>query len=240
LRERGVISKKGVPLALRSLTSQDTSTIIQWYGYIAHGLLSYYRCCDNSANVKKMVDYHLRWSCFHTLAQKFKTSVSKIIGTYGKDLVLENKGKKRNYFPTNSYIKNLKVEFLTNSPKEMKDRLNRLFLRTQRLPLLGEKCSVTDCEETNVEMHHVKKLLRANKDGRVTVKGKKRDITGYEAIMYSLNRKQIPLCPKHHKELHQGTLLPTRLRKASQTQAHRQDSHPTLSKNRKETGKKLT
>lgn len=250
LRERGVISKKAVPLALRSLTSQDTSTIIQWYGYIAHGLLSYYRCCDNSANVKKMVDYHLRWSCFHTLAQKFKTSVSKIIGTYGKDLVLENKGKKRNYFPTNSYIKNLKVAFLTNSPMEMKDRLNRLFLRTQRLSLLGEKCSVTDCEETNVEMHHVKKLLRANKDGKVTVKGKKRDITGYEAIMYSLNRKQIPLCPKHHKELHEGTLPPTRLRKAPQTQAHRQDSRPTLSnptpqttskaKDRKETGEKLT
>ena len=212
LREKGVISKKGVPLALRSLTSQDTNTIIQWYGYVAHGLLSYYRCCDNSANVKKLVDYHLRWSCFHTLAQKFKTTVSKIIGIYGKDLVLEKKGKKRNIFPSNSYIRNLKVEFLTYSSIEMRDRLNKLFLRTQRLPLLGEKCSVKDCEEKNVEMHHVKKLLRANKDGKVTVKGKKRAISGYEAIMYSLNRKQIPLCPRHHKELHKGTLPPTLLR----------------------------
>jgi group II intron reverse transcriptase/maturase len=219
LRERGVISKKGIPLAVRSLTSQDASTIIQWYGHVAHGLLSYYRCCDNSANVKKMVDYHLRWSCFHTLAQKFKTTVSGIINTYGKDLVLEEKleekTKKRTYFPSNSYIRNLKVEFLTNSPTEMKDRLDRLFLRTQRLPLLGEKCMVEGCERKDVEMHHVKKLLRANKDGKVTVKGKKRAISGYEAIMYSLKTKQIPLCPEHHKSLHEGTLPIAKLKRTS-------------------------
>jgi hypothetical protein len=109
LRQRGVISKKGSPSSVRCLTPQDESEIIRWYGHIAHGLLSYYRCCDNNANVKKMVDYHLRWSCFHTLAEKLKTSLNKIIMIYSKDLVFENKGKKREYFPSSNYIRNLKV-----------------------------------------------------------------------------------------------------------------------------------
>jgi hypothetical protein len=168
LRQRGMISKKGRPTSVRGLTSQDASTIIQWYGYVAHGLLSYYRCCDNSASVKKMVDYHLRWSCFHTLAEKFKTSLNKIIRIYGKDLVFEKTGKK--HFPSSNFIRNLKVEFLSNSPTEMTDRIQKLWLRTKRLPLLMEKCE--DWASWNVEMHHVR--MRA--DGKVSVKDKKRTI----------------------------------------------------------------
>lgn len=221
LRDRGIVSKEGGPTAVRSLCSQEESVIVRWYGHVAHGLLAYYRCCDNLHVIKRFVDYHLRWSCLHTISTKFKSTLANTISKYSKDLLVdEKKGKPYSPFPSTDYIRALRKEFLANAQIEMSVRLSRLFLRTQRLPLAGEKCLVEGCGETKVEMHHVRKLLRESKDGKVTIRGKSRPISGYEAVMASLNRKQIPLCSKHHAELHKGVLPPDMLRSTRASDRH--------------------
>jgi hypothetical protein len=47
-------------------------------------LLNYYKPVVNYSNVKKLVNYHLRWSLLHTLAGKYKSKIHEIIRKYGK------------------------------------------------------------------------------------------------------------------------------------------------------------
>lgn len=151
LSNRGIISKDKRPKSVKPMVTQEAKTIISWYGSVAHGLLSYYRCCDNLTVVKATVDYHLRWSCAHTLAEKFKCSIHKIFSRLTKDLVPEGLAKRDNKgasFPTSSSIRGLRKSFLTSAGISDALRCKRLYLRTQKLPLLGSTCVVRGCTET--------------------------------------------------------------------------------------------
>ncbi|PTQ26172.1 hypothetical protein MARPO_YA0038, partial [Marchantia polymorpha] len=53
LRARGIINVEERPTSVPLLATQDDVTITQWYGSVAHGILSYYRCCDNFYKFKK-------------------------------------------------------------------------------------------------------------------------------------------------------------------------------------------
>ena len=172
------------------MVTQEVKVIISWYGSVAHGLLSYYRCCDNLAVVKSTVNYHLRWSCAHTLAEKFNCSIYQIFGRFTKDLIPE--GDKSSPFPINSSVRGLKKSFLTSAKISDALRCQRIYLRTQKLPLLGSV--VRGCTETKVQMHHVHKLHRTTKDGRINIRGQgaRKRVVGVTAIMAALNAKQIP------------------------------------------------
>jgi hypothetical protein len=68
-------------------------------------------------------------------------------------------------------------------------------------------CSVLNCSETNnIEVHHIRALERhVNKDGVRTVVNKQgKRVKRLAAELISLNRKQIPLCSKHHLEFEKG------------------------------------
>jgi hypothetical protein len=72
--------------------------------------------------------------------------------------------------------------------------------------LLGT-CAVESCDETAVEWHHVKRLNRRFKGNIISitdVKGNK--LKAKQAYESALARKQIPLCKKHHKEIHSGNI----------------------------------
>jgi hypothetical protein len=45
-------------------------------------------------------------------------------------------------------------------------------------------------------------------NNRLIVKGKVKFLKGWKAILSAINRKQIPLCKKHHNDLHANKLLP--------------------------------
>lgn len=151
LRNRGIISKRNHPKSVKPMVTQEAKTIISWYGSVAHGLLSYYRCCDNLAAVKTMVNYYLRWSCAHTLAEKFKCSIHQVFNRFTEDLIPE--GERSSPFPTNYRIRGLKKTFLTTAKISDSLRLERLYLRTQKLPLLGSTCVVRGCTETKGAKH---------------------------------------------------------------------------------------
>ncbi|BEI31790.1 putative groupII intron reverse transcriptase /maturase (mitochondrion) [Bryopsis sp. KO-2023] len=83
-----IITAKCRPAPARNLTNVPDSSIVKWYTALAHAILSYYRCCDNFHKVKSIVDYHVRWSAIFTLATKHKSSASKVIYKYSRDLII--------------------------------------------------------------------------------------------------------------------------------------------------------
>jgi hypothetical protein len=84
----------------------------------------------------------------------------------------------------------------------------RSFINLQKAARSAHNCAIKNCNETeNIEVHHIRKLYRnVDKNNRVIVKNKSRKISGLRAIESSLKRKQIPLCPKHHRDWHNGNL----------------------------------
>ena len=71
---------------------------------------------------------------------------------------------------------------------------------------LFSKCAVKDCCNTDIEIHHVKKLARRIDSSRkinvLTFKNKR--LSGIGVTLSAVNRKQIPLCSFHHLEFEIG------------------------------------
>lgn len=115
LQTLGITQFGGKPRRLSSIITQTDEKIIRWFSKFANKLITYYRCCDNFSIIKKYVNYHLRWSCYHTLANKFKTTITKIIKKYDKNLIIQKKTRTLVYFPTVQKIKKMNIEFLTKT-----------------------------------------------------------------------------------------------------------------------------
>ena len=110
LKNRGIISKKGKPLALNPIVRESDKTIISWYASLARGFLTYYSCADNFYKVKSIINYQIRWSMYHTLAKKHKMSIYKLFMIYGQGF--ERKNDLKNIFPSKSKIASTKKAFL--------------------------------------------------------------------------------------------------------------------------------
>ena len=109
----GVLNKKAKPVAMRKLLSLDSFFIISTYINIARLIWTSFSCCDNIANIKKIIDYHIRWSLLHTLAAKHKSTIRKVIKDIYPHLKIKNKDKMIQYY-TKDQIKQMKKEFLIN------------------------------------------------------------------------------------------------------------------------------
>lgn len=57
LKNRGIISKEGKPLASNSIVREPDKIIISWYASLARGFLLYYACVDNFYKVKNIINY---------------------------------------------------------------------------------------------------------------------------------------------------------------------------------------
>lgn len=70
-----VENKKFSPRANGQVFKYHDVSIIDYYKAKAYGLLHYYQPANNLHEIKKIVDYHMRWSLIHTLAGKHKKKV---------------------------------------------------------------------------------------------------------------------------------------------------------------------
>ena len=205
LKTRGLVSKKGRPLALNPIIRESDKTIISWYASVARGLLTYYSCADNFYKVKSIINYQVRWSMYHTLAKKHKMSLAELFKKYGQEF--EYKEDLHNIFPLKSSIASAKKTFLLKAaPSNPLDALNQLYLRKTQLSF--SKCSVENCTSTDIEIHHTRALKTRTDNNNlsvVTTKGKR--VSGWKAYMISKNRKQIALCVNHHDMLHADKLI---------------------------------
>jgi group II intron reverse transcriptase/maturase len=205
LKNRGIISKKGKPLAFNPIIRESDKTIISWYASLARGFLTYYSCADNFYKVKSIINYQIRWSMFHTLAKKHKMSFRQLFINYGQEF--ERKDDLRSIFPLKSKVASTKKSFLLKDlPSKPFDALNNFYLKKPELYFT--KCSVENCINNNIEIHHVralKTLIEKNNLSVIITQGKR--VSGWKAYMISKNRKQIALCDVHHNMLHADKLI---------------------------------
>lgn len=146
----------------------------------------------------------------HTLAAKYSTKVHKVISKYGKTpkikLVKDTKEKTLAEFLTPNDINNRSRGFLIfEDPFHFKQNLDKPLVKLS-VPkaLFAKKCAVSDCTNTDIQVHHVRSLRRVRHGYALeSIKSKgKRIKREYAKVESALNRKQIPLCTEHHQQWH--------------------------------------
>lgn len=203
LKAAGIVDEKARYKARYQITSAEDGDIVRYYSSIAHGMLSFYRCADNLGNVKSIIANQIRLSLAATLRQKHKMSVLECQLKYGNPITCEDYQKKKVSFLTNMQIYNLKKEFLVSVNPRPFDNINRVYLRLSNSLINQGECAVKGCRNTDIEIHHLKKLIKRTEEGEgftVITAGKAKRITGLLALQSALKRKQIPLCREHHRE----------------------------------------
>ena len=205
----GMLDKGGKPKANGAVFRYHDISIIEHYKSKALGFLNYYRPAVNYHEVKKLVDYHLRWSLIHTLAGKHTTKVHQIISSYGKSpkVVLESNGKTHELasFPSPNEI-NHRTRGFTKSRDVyhyLEDLEKPLVKLSIPKALFAGRCAVSGCTNSDIEVHHVRALRRTKKGYLVeSIKSGNKTLKRSAMVESALSRKQIPLCREHHKEWH--------------------------------------
>jgi len=213
LQEKGYFhAKKPRPQGNGRLLLLHDAEIVAHYARIMHGLLEWFRPADNFGQVQSLVEA-LRRSCQHTLARKHNKSAQWVMYTYGADVAVQREPKPPVALPSRVYVRSLSKKFLPDLSTQRWELGRLLALRTsslQRAERFWHRCAVIGCEATNIQVHHIRRLWRREeKDGRLSVLDSRgRRVTGLAAIMTARQRKQLPLCAKHHAEMERGIFSP--------------------------------
>lgn len=206
-----MLSRSGKPKASCAVFRYHDISIIEYYYQKALGFLHYYKPAVNFSGVKKLADYHLRWSLIHTLAGKHKLKVYQVISKYGKTpkIVLEDNNKKKHIFAkflSSNEINHKPRGFITSfDPVNYKKGLDKPLMELS-LPeaLFAKKCVVISCTNTDIEVYHIRALRQVKYSYLVeSIKThRNKSLSSYVKTESVLSRKQIPLCPEHHVQWH--------------------------------------
>lgn len=184
------------PIHRPYLIHSDDLEIIMQYNAEIRGLYNYYKLGSN-VHVLQSFRQTMKYSMIKTYANKYKSTVSKIINQYsinGKfGIRYKTKdGQRIAYFIDQRMEKDTRVksEEVDNETDTVKFGGRTSLIKR----LLAEKCEWCSEENSPLEMHHVNKLKN--------LKGKKR----WEQFMIARNRKTIAMCVKCHHDLHNGKL----------------------------------
>lgn len=200
MREKSTIAQKEdgqiEPIKRKSLLRLTPLEILQTYNSELRGICNYY-CLASNFNKLSYFAYLMEYSCLKTLADKFRSKISKIITKYndgqGKwGIPYETKTKKkRMYFAKyqDCKKKTSKCED-TISNQAIMFRHSRSTFEERLKAKVCELCERTDAE--HYEIHHVHKV----KD----LKGKE----AWEQNMIAKRRKTIVVCKECHNKIHSG------------------------------------
>jgi hypothetical protein len=97
---------------------------------------------------------------------------------------------------------------IKEDPGRYVEIMNRPIAKLSLPKQLYKKCGVIGCLNSDIEVHHVRKLERQVKGYLVVSVKSKKEMTQrpLQTIESAITRKQIPLCRNHHLELHAGKL----------------------------------
>lgn len=201
LLEKATINKffkkkdgKFIPTKVGWLINLDHADIIRFYNSIIRGNLNYYSFANNRKSLGSFI-HGLKWSCARTLALKYKLRLaSKVFRKFGSKLKCPESGL--HIFIPNTFkaIKN----FAVNEPTP-DDILFKKWHHKLSKSNVNKVCIICGVKE-QIEMHHVRKIH----DLKMKAKGGGLDFFTFQ--MAAINRKQVPLCSRHHKKLHNGEL----------------------------------
>jgi hypothetical protein len=177
---------EGQPAAVNAFINQPVDHIIQHYNGMIRGWYNYYQLAENVSSLN-YARYVLQYSLAKTLAAKERSSVSKVFRKYGKDIVfVKPSGRAVCFF---------------NQPLRQVKKAKRSAASIDTCPTWGprrtqsrllDNCAICGSPK-NVEMHHVRHIRK---------RGTR--IQGFTLYLAAINRKQIPVCRKCHREIHNG------------------------------------
>jgi hypothetical protein len=194
LSTKGFCTATGQPTTKKEWIHLEGDQLILLYNGINRGIQNYYRFTDNFSYLTR-IQYILQFSLAHTLAAKYKCSHRQIFKRFGQTPTIQ--------VPAKDGRKERCIPFYYNS--DWKKRRNgfhighsnvdllRWSIRLRSRSRLGRPCCI--CNNTSqVEMHHVRHIRKI---------GEKKPV-GLDAILRTLNRKQLPVCAQCHEKAHRG------------------------------------
>lgn len=205
LRKAGFTKNdKGAPGAISKWVFLEHRAILLRYNAVARGYANYYSFVDNYRAIVSMIEYTLLHSCAKTLARKFGLgSRYAVFRRFGKGLTprdditeMEKQTAQRNnkHKPIEFFLPSTgkKVRQFKTGTGPTPDPLKVMNWRLETQIALFQSCLICGTEE-DIQMHHVKHIRRGTEKP-----------TGFQSIMAKLNRKQIPVCPTCHNNIHAG------------------------------------
>jgi len=194
--------RDGKPTHRTELIDDSDYDIIVRYQGEYRGLVNYYGLAQNIGSLSD-----LRWvmetSLLKTLAHKNQSGVeqeakrlsAKEKTQYGPRKCLKLVIKRENKNPLVATFGGLPLR-RRKKPVIQDQVLTAYIRRTSEIVerLLNDTCEICGTKE-NVQMHHIRKLRDLNKQG-------KREMPLWMKVMISRKRKSIPLCKRHHDEIH--------------------------------------
>lgn len=193
LHTKGFCDREGKPTAINKWIYLDDTQIVEQVGAVWRGISNYYSFVDGFAKLSR-IQYILQHAAAKTLAAKHRSSRSKVFSKHGANLrfrVRNGAGEviRTVTFPLVVSWKSSPDRFKTN---EVDTNFLERNLRLRTRSKLGSPCVI--CESGDrVAMHHVKHIRKLGKE-----------VKGFNRVMASLNRKQIPVCHECHHKIHRG------------------------------------
>lgn len=217
LRSLGIIHKVLTrPTGVRFLTPLKDHNIINWYSLKANGIWNYFCCADNIWDLKKVLNWILRYSLLGTLAMKRKSSIKNMIQKYSvapciNYLYTNKEGKEVKavlaQYPTQEYYNKKGIEFNNSflAPMELEKLLKIKVHTLNAISTLNSKCAIKNCENDAQEIHHIRNIGHRLRGGVISSSGS-HVVQSWKGIESALNRKQVPLCTSCHDKIHSGAL----------------------------------
>jgi len=200
LHAKGFCTPTGQPTAKKAWIHFEVRELILRYSNVNRGLQNYYRFADNFSLLTR-IQYILKFSLVHTLAAKFKCSLRQIFRRFGSipTIHLQNGEKERQiaFYHNSDWTKQRNGFPQTRPPADLLQESIRLRSRSK----LGMPCCICGYAG-RTEMHHVRYIRKTGE----------RRAGGINALLRSLNRKQLPVCAICHQKIHRGDYDGLRLR----------------------------
>lgn len=166
------------PCSASFLLVLNDGEILDCYAQTMRGLINYYKPADNLPKVKSLIE-GLRRSCILTLARKHKKSRLWAYTTYGTDVELELPAGNKVALPTRAKITNVVSKFPSGESAgfDLESIVRKFRYRDTLGNKMFSRCAVQDCSDTDIEIHHERKLARryemGNKISFVNEKGRR-------------------------------------------------------------------
>ncbi len=193
LRAKGFCDHAGKPKHVSGWIHLDDGEILEQYNAVLWGILNYYSFAANYSRLGS-VQSILQLSAAKTLAAKHRSgSIRRLFRVKGSALKFERKTDDTVHIASlrlNRDWRRQPGRFLVgaNPTGDIYTQFTRKYTRSK----LGMVCAICGSSD-GVEMHHLRHVRKRNLK-----------LKGINALMAQVNRKQIPVCKAHHREIHGG------------------------------------
>jgi group II intron reverse transcriptase/maturase len=199
-------TKNGKPTNRPELLQCSDMEIVMTYGREFQGIVNYYRMAHNVAKSFYPVKYVFMESAVRTLANKHKTSRSKIYAKYKrrsdhgvKALIVEAHNPKHPDKPYRAQFGDKPIQVTLETI--LKDEKQEFYLGRNELVrrLLANTCEL--CGSTDrVASHHVAKLADVKRKYQ-----NRQSKPDWVKFMLARHRKAVVVCHQCHRNIHDGT-----------------------------------